>query len=170
MPFIFRWPGRIKAGAVCDEPIISVDLFPTLMELAQANPPANQPLDGLSLVPLLLGRESTLKRDALYWHFPGYLGSGHNVWRTTPAGAIRVGDDKLLEFSKTAAWNSTTCKRTLARSMTWQAASPSSSKCSTQSCGTGGKRSVHRCRRGKPASLRLPAPSARPTACRNRVV
>jgi hypothetical protein len=39
-----------------------------------------------------------LDRKALYWHFPGYLGSGVDVWRTTPAGAVRVGDWKLLEF------------------------------------------------------------------------
>jgi arylsulfatase A-like enzyme len=98
VPFIFRWPGRIKAGTVCNEPIIGVDLFPTLVELAHANPPEVQPLDGVSLLPLLLGHSAGLKRDALYWHFPGYLGSGHDVWRTTPAGAIRVGDDKLIEF------------------------------------------------------------------------
>lgn len=98
VPFLFRWPGRIKVGSVCDEPIISVDLFPTLLALAHAKPPKTQPLDGLSLLPLLLGRESGLKRDALYWHFPGYLGAGPDAWRTTPAGAIRVGDNKLIEF------------------------------------------------------------------------
>src|SRR5262249_34102357 len=34
----------------------------------------------------------------LYWHFPGYLGAGTEAWRTTPGGAIRDGDWKLLEF------------------------------------------------------------------------
>jgi len=34
----------------------------------------------------------------LYWHFPGYLGAGKAQWRTTPAGAIREGEWKLLEF------------------------------------------------------------------------
>jgi arylsulfatase A-like enzyme len=99
VPFIFRWPGRIKAGTVCDEPIISVDLFPTLLALSGAPAPDNQPLDGLNLVPLFdSGGSARLAREALYWHFPGYLGSGPNVWRTTPAGAIRVGDYKLIEF------------------------------------------------------------------------
>jgi arylsulfatase A-like enzyme len=98
VPFIFRWPGRIKPGTVCDEPIISVDLFPTLIELTQAKRPQSQPLDGVSLLPVLFDQSPTLKREALYWHFPGYLGSGHDVWRTTPAGAIRVGNFKLLEF------------------------------------------------------------------------
>jgi arylsulfatase A-like enzyme len=38
------------------------------------------------------------ERVALYWHFPGYLGAGRDAWRTTPAGAIRAGDWKLVEF------------------------------------------------------------------------
>ena len=37
----------------------------------------------------------------LYWHFPGYLGAGKDGWRTTPAGAIRAGDWKLIEFFET---------------------------------------------------------------------
>ena len=40
-------------------------------------------------------------RKPLYWHFPGYLGGGKDAWRTTPAGAIRVGDWKLVEFFET---------------------------------------------------------------------
>ena len=59
---------------------------------------ANQPLDGISFVPLLTETNAKLSRDAIYWHFPGYLGVGQNQWRTTPAGAIRVGDYKLIEF------------------------------------------------------------------------
>lgn len=99
VPFVARWPGKIPAGTTTDVPIISVDLFPTLLELAGGTAPKGQPLDGVSLVRLLTsgGREAP-SRDALYWHFPGYLGSAGNTWRTTPAGAIRVGDWKLLEF------------------------------------------------------------------------
>lgn len=99
VPFIFRWPGHIEAGTESDEPIISVDLWPTFAELAAASsPPASQPLDGKSLLPLLDGRQNTLTRDALYWHFPGYLGSANDTWRTTPVSMIREGDYKLLEF------------------------------------------------------------------------
>jgi arylsulfatase A-like enzyme len=56
-------------------------------------------VDGVSLVPLFdSGGSASLGRDAIYWHFPGYLGAGRDSWRTTPAGAIRSGDYKLLEF------------------------------------------------------------------------
>jgi arylsulfatase A-like enzyme len=43
------------------------------------------------------GRRRQTARD-LFWHFPGYLGAGEGTWRTTPAGAIRSGDWKLIEF------------------------------------------------------------------------
>jgi arylsulfatase A-like enzyme len=91
----------VKAGAVCDVPAAHVDLFPTLLEICGAKRPEGQVLDGVSLLPLLrAGGEGALGRDAIYWHFPGYLESyiPEATWRTTPAGAIRSGDWKLLEF------------------------------------------------------------------------
>ncbi|MGC3969955.1 MAG: sulfatase [Pirellulales bacterium] len=97
--YLFRRPGTIAAGSLCPEPICSVDLFPTLLELTGSAPPIDQPLDGVSYVSLLHGGGlGKLPREAIYWHFPGYLGAGDDTWRTTPAGAVRVGDFKLLEF------------------------------------------------------------------------
>ena len=99
VPYIFRWPGRIVAGSQSDQPINSVDLYPTLLELAGAKQPPDYPLDGSSYVDLLFGTgKSTKNRGPLFWHFPGYLGAGGNTWRTTPAGAVRSGDWKLIEF------------------------------------------------------------------------
>ena len=99
VPYIFRWPGTIAKSTECAEPIISVDVYPTLVELAGAERPANQPLDGVSIAKLLNGNgKGTLNRDAIFWHFPGYLGAGANAWRTTPAGAIRSGDWRLQEY------------------------------------------------------------------------
>lgn len=99
VPYIFRWPGKIPSGTVCDQPINSVDLYPTLLEVAGVPPPPNYPLDGVSYFKLLTsGDKAPLNRDAIFWHFPGYLGAGAGSWRTTPAGAIRSGDWKLQEF------------------------------------------------------------------------
>ena len=33
-PLIVRWPGVVKAGSVCDEPVISIDFYPTILEMA----------------------------------------------------------------------------------------------------------------------------------------
>ncbi len=97
-PFIVRWPGVTKPGSVCDVPAIHVDIFPTFLDIAGAKRPEKQILDGESLVPLFRNASASLKRDAIYQHFPGYLGAGANSWRTTPVGTIEVGDWKLMEF------------------------------------------------------------------------
>jgi arylsulfatase A-like enzyme len=82
---------------VCDVPAIHVDFFPTLLEMADA-PQPTQILDGTSLVPLLRNPAGKLEREAIYQHFPGYLGAGKNQWRTTPVGTMIAGDWKLMEF------------------------------------------------------------------------
>ncbi len=98
-PFIARWPGVIKPGSACAVPIINVDLFPTFLAAAGAEVPKDKVLDGESLVPLLKG-EKALNRDAIFWHFPGYLDDpvirGRDpVFRTRPVSVIRKGDWKL---------------------------------------------------------------------------
>jgi arylsulfatase A-like enzyme len=97
-PFIVRWPGKVQPGSLCDVPAIHVDVYPTLLDLAGVQRPANYTLDGESLVPLFRNGASSLKRDAIYQHFPGYLGAGPGSWRTTPVGTIEVSDWKLMEF------------------------------------------------------------------------
>lgn len=86
-------PG-IAAGTTCTTPIISVDYYPTLLQLAGVAGDAkhNVTLDGESLVPLLK-QSGGLKRDAIYWHYPHYHPGG-----ATPYGAVRAGDFKLIEF------------------------------------------------------------------------
>lgn len=91
VPLVVWAPGLAKPGSSCDEPVSSVDLYPTLMELAGVHRPEGQILDGVSLVPTLHGATS-LNRPHLFWHFPCYIG------RATPASAVREGDFKLIEF------------------------------------------------------------------------
>jgi arylsulfatase A-like enzyme len=100
VPMIVRWPGVTRPGGVCDMPVIGIDFYPTMLEMAGAPQPPGQVLDGLSIVPLLRG-EKTLNRKAIFWHFPAYLEPYNDKqwpWRTTPAGAVRQGDFKLIEF------------------------------------------------------------------------
>ena len=98
VPFIVRWPGVTKPGSSSDVPTIHVDLFPTFAEIGKAALPEGQTLDGESLVPLFRDPAANLKREAIYQHFPGYLGAGEGTWRTTPVGLIEAGDWKLMEF------------------------------------------------------------------------
>ncbi|MHC4300469.1 MAG: sulfatase, partial [Planctomycetota bacterium] len=99
-PMIIRWPRKVKGGRVCDVPVIGIDFYPTMLDIAGAPKPAGQVLDGESIVPLLKGKR-TLERDAIFWHFPAYLQRNYGwkeTWRTTPAGVVRRGDWKLIEY------------------------------------------------------------------------
>jgi arylsulfatase A-like enzyme len=75
VPFIVRWPGVVKVGTVSAQPTHCIDVYPTLAELAGGSlpDPTFQPLDGVSIAPILLGKQDALNRDALFWHFPGYM-------------------------------------------------------------------------------------------------
>lgn len=68
VPFIARWPGRIAAGKVDTQSLISaVDLLPTLCELAGATLPAACMPDGVSQVEALLGRPAPSRATPLFW-------------------------------------------------------------------------------------------------------
>ncbi len=92
VPWLIRWPGVTHPGTVCDEPIVSTDIFPTVLEMLDVQVPEQAPLDGVSLVPLLKDAGTRLRRD-LYWHYPHYSHQG-----VTPGGAIRSGNWKLIEW------------------------------------------------------------------------
>lgn len=98
IPYVFYWKGKTTAGTKNTTPINSVDLYPTLLEIAGAERPHDYALDGVSYALLLTGEKTTLDRDAIFWHFPGYLGAAGGEWRTTPGAAVRSGDWKLIEY------------------------------------------------------------------------
>ena len=53
VPMAVRWPGVVKPGTTSDEPVIGIDLYPTLLEATQTKLQARVNLDGTSLLPLL---------------------------------------------------------------------------------------------------------------------
>ena len=77
------------AGSINRTPVCSIDFYPTLMEIAGVK--TDHEVDGISLVPELQ-QNSSIERDALYWHYPHYSNQGG-----IPSGAIRMGDWKLIE-------------------------------------------------------------------------
>jgi arylsulfatase A len=91
IPAIARWRGHVPAATQCDTPATTIDVYPTLLELAGTAPLPDQPLDGVSLAALVRDPAARLARDTLTWHLPHYHHS-------TPASAIRRGDWKLIEF------------------------------------------------------------------------
>ena len=97
VPAIMKWAGRIPENTTSNEPIISTDFYPTILDLANLPTLPTQHSDGKSLVPLFT-KNSDFSREALYWHFPHYHGSLNR-----PSAAIRVGDYKLMEWFENGA-------------------------------------------------------------------
>lgn len=91
IPAIARRPESVPAGSMCDTPLITMDVFPTVIALAGATMPKTQPCDGLSVLPVLADANAVLPRDRLHWHLPHYHHS-------TPASAVQMNGWKLLEF------------------------------------------------------------------------
>lgn len=92
VPMIVKWPQKGKQGLVVDEPVISTDFYPSIVEMLGLPVDEGQELDGKSIVPLLKGDK--IDREAIYWHFPHY--SNHGM--QSPGAAVRSGDFKLIEY------------------------------------------------------------------------
>ena len=86
VPGIFRWPGVVESGKVCQTPAGLVDVLPTLCGLLKISPPAVH-LDGSDLTPLLSGQPEQFQRhQPLFWH----------LQKSRPIVAMRDGDFSLV--------------------------------------------------------------------------
>jgi arylsulfatase A-like enzyme len=90
-PLLVRWPAVVKAGGVIGTPVSSPDVFPTLLEAANAKPQPGQVVDGVSLIPIFKGGD--LPERPLFWHYPHYGNQGG-----APSAAIRRGPWKLIHW------------------------------------------------------------------------
>ncbi|MCA9062962.1 MAG: sulfatase [Planctomycetaceae bacterium] len=90
-PMIVRFPPVTAAGTVCDQPVVSTDFYPTILELAGLPLQEQQHVDGRSFASQLRGQSRD--RDAMFWHYPHYGNQGGS-----PSGCVREGDWKLIEF------------------------------------------------------------------------
>jgi arylsulfatase A-like enzyme len=95
VPLVVRYPGVVAAGATSSVPVISIDFFPTLLELTgcRTTVAVSGSRDGVSFASVLRGEQAALPRDALYWHYPHYHTEG-----AAPYGAVLKGPWKLIEF------------------------------------------------------------------------
>ena len=91
VPLIVRGP-QVAQGKISSEPVYAPDLYPTLLRAAGLSDQAQAGIDGVDFTPLLQNPDATLKREALYFHYPHYYQT------TTPVSALRKGDWKLLEY------------------------------------------------------------------------
>lgn len=100
VPMLMWWRGHIQP-AQNDTPVIGVDIFPTLMQVASIKH-VDQALDGVDLSPLF-SKNTALQREALFWYFPAYVvglydKAADRVFQQRPAAVIRKGDWKLIQY------------------------------------------------------------------------
>ncbi len=82
VPFAMQWPSVLPKGAVFDHPVISLDIFPTLMVAAGVGSSPGKALDGVNLVPFLTGKDTARPHQTLFW-------------KNGTSWAVRDGDLKL---------------------------------------------------------------------------
>jgi len=90
VPFIVRWPGKIRPGT-SEQRVIGMDIYPTMLGAAGLPPRAEQHVDGLNLMPLLT-QGATLKRRPIVFHFP------HYTHATGPFSSLIEDNWKLIRF------------------------------------------------------------------------
>lgn len=94
-PLIVVWPDNVRPGSTNTSVVSSVDIFPTLLEMAQGTAELNHKTDGISMVGTLKnGGHAT--RGPIFWHYPHFSNQGGR-----PSGAVRLGDFKLIKFYET---------------------------------------------------------------------
>jgi arylsulfatase A len=91
VPLIVRKPGLVAAGSTCDEPVISYDFFPTLLDVAGSGEAQPAGVEGVSLLPLLKGDGGFVRTEPLYWHYPHFHHDGGPM-----GSSIRAGEWKLI--------------------------------------------------------------------------
>ena len=84
VPFIVRWPGTLPKAAVCNEPVISLDVLPTICAAAGVQLPADRTYDGKNMLGALRGQAKEPLHKVLFWY------DGADQW------AVRTGRWKLL--------------------------------------------------------------------------
>lgn len=100
VPLIVHWPGVTKPGSESGAAVITMDLYPTLLEMCgvpvpDPTKPPHPGCDGVSLVPVLK-QTGSLARTELFWHYPHH--QHYQQGGATPYAAIRQGDYRLVEF------------------------------------------------------------------------
>ena len=82
VPAIAWWPEKVQAGTVSDEPLISIDIMPTLLSLTGAKSP-ERPLDGVNFSPVILNQNSLPARP-LFWASLSNRGNREEAMRDGP--------------------------------------------------------------------------------------
>ncbi len=68
VPCLVRWPGKVEAGSVNSQLLTNMDILPTIVNLTGSPSPKNK-IDGISFMPLLLGKAAKGPREIFYYYY-----------------------------------------------------------------------------------------------------
>lgn len=81
VPCIMKWPGRIPEGIVCNELASTIDILPTIADIAQTKLPEKK-IDGVNILPLITGNKKESPRNELFYYYGGGLDAVRkNNWK-----------------------------------------------------------------------------------------
>jgi arylsulfatase A-like enzyme len=89
VPFVVCYPERLKGGRTYDEPVAAFDIFSTALAVAGATPPNDRKIDGVNVMPYLIGERKDAPHDFLFWRAGGPNG----------VRAARTGNYKLVRLA-----------------------------------------------------------------------
>ena len=98
VPFFMRWPSRIPAGAVVDSPVTHLDIFTTAAAAAGAALPEDREIDGVDLLPHILGESPEPPHRSLFWREGHHQAVRHGDWKLT------VGERETANGRETKRW------------------------------------------------------------------
>jgi arylsulfatase A-like enzyme len=94
VPAILEWPARIPAHRTTDMRCNTCDIYPTLIEISGARVMNQTPLDGVSLMPLIDGKESDRRSPMGFWDYTiGGIGTPSAAWMGELLKAQQAGGD-----------------------------------------------------------------------------
>jgi uncharacterized sulfatase len=81
VPYMAKWPAKISAGTVFEEPIHHIDIFPTFANAAGAEIPTDRKMDGVDLLPFITGEQQGAPHDTLFWRVGNHQTVWHKGWK-----------------------------------------------------------------------------------------
>ncbi len=96
VPYMLQWKGKIPAGKTYDQPVIALDIAPTVCALAEAKRDGAK-FDGVDLMPFLTGKSTDAPHEALYWRYGKKYAIREGDWKLVDNG---TGKWELYDLSK----------------------------------------------------------------------
>ncbi len=100
VPFLVQWKGKVPAGKTYDQPVIQLDVLPTVVAAAGGTADPAWKLDGVNLLPYLTGETKSRPHEALYWRFGEQWAVRKGHWKLVASRIDGVKEPKLFNLAE----------------------------------------------------------------------